>query len=129
MSARLKLKNLKTDLKHMREYCSSVEAAALDEKHRCYNVLKKNSIEIGAVAELYPVETMRGALRCLDSNVQKVVDAIVRKYTEQLAEHVRNQLVTKYALRNFSAFGVRLLAPVLTDEHIKVEIMEAKCKL
>lgn len=122
MSARLKLKKLKREMELVRNDCSKLEEEAKYEKRRCYRLLQENIQEIGAFAELYPCETMREAAICLDYNVREVTDAIVRKYSKQLAEFVRNQLVTKYALNSFSTIGVRLLAPAINEEHIKVEV-------
>lgn len=65
---------------------------------------------------------MRSAVDCLDYNVRKVTDSIVHKYAEELAEYVRNQLTTKYRLTKFSAFSVRLLAPAISEEHVKVDV-------
>lgn len=124
MSARLKLKKLKREMEFIRSNCEKREAEAVYEKRRCYKLLQENILEIGALAELYPVEMMRSAVDCVDYNVHKVTDSIMRKYAEQLAEYVRNQLVTKYVLNKFSTFGVRLLAPALNEEHVKVEIKE-----
>lgn len=102
MSSRLKLKKLKREMELVRNDCSRLEEEAKYEKRRCYRLLQENIQEIGAFAELYPCETMREAAICLDYNVRKVTDAIVRKYSKQLEEFVRNQLVTKYALNSFS---------------------------
>lgn len=107
------------------ESCRIRENEAEYIKHRCYRLLEKKNIhEIGAFAELYPYDMMRSAIDCLEYNVYKVTDSIVRKYAEQLAEYVRNQLVNKYALNSFSTFCVRLLAPAMNEEHVKVEIRE-----
>ena len=125
MSARLKLKKLKREVEFIRSDCKNREEEARYEKFRCYKLLEDNIQEIGAFAELYPFDTMNNAVNCLDYNVREVTNSIVRKYAEQLAEYVRNQLVTKYSLNNFSIFGVRLLAPALTESHIKVEIKES----
>lgn len=122
MSARLKLKKLKREMEFVRNDCSKREEEAKYEKLRCYRLLQENIQEIGAIAELYPCETRIGAVECLKYNVRKVTDAIVRKYSEQLAEFVRNQLVTKYATNSFSIIGVRLLAPAINEEHIKVDV-------
>ena len=124
MSARLKLKKLKRELEFVRINCQEREEEALHEKRRCYKLLQENIIEIGAIAELYPVDMMRSAVDCIDYNVRNVTDSIVRKYAEQLAEYVRNQLTTKYALNKFSTFRVSLFAPSLNENHIKVEIKE-----
>lgn len=124
MSARLKLKKLKREMEFVRSNCERREAEAMYEKRRCYKLLQENIIEISSFAELYPCEMMRSAVDCLDYNVRKITDSIVRKYAEQLAEYVRNQLITKYALNKFSTFCVRLLAPSLNENHIKVEIKE-----
>lgn len=126
MSARLKLKKLKRKMEFICNNCKIREEEALHEKRRCYKLLQENIIEIGAIAELYPVDMMRSAVDCLDYNVRKVTDSIVRKYAEQLAEYVRNQLTTKYVFNKFSTFGVKLLAPSLNENHIKVEIKEYK---
>ena len=122
MSARLKLKKLKKEMEFVRNDCSRLEEEAKYEKRRCYRLLQENIQEIGAFAELYTCETRSVAVECLNYNVRKVTDAIVRKYSEQLAEFVRNQLVTKYALNGFSTIGVRLLAPAINEEHIKVDV-------
>lgn len=124
MSARLKLKKLKKEMEFVRSDCERRKAEAMYEKGRCFKLLQENVLEIGAMAELYPVDMMRSAVDCLDYNVRKVTDSIVRKYTELLAEYVRNQLTTKYALNKFSIFGIRLLAPSLNEDHVKVEIKE-----
>lgn len=125
MSARLKLKKLKREMEFVRSNCEQREAEAMYEKRRCYKLLQENIVEIGAIAELYPCELMRSAVDCLDYNVHKITDSIVRKYAEHLDEYVRDQLTRKYALNKFSTFGVRLLAPALTEEHVKVEIKES----
>ncbi len=122
MSARLKLKKLKREMELVRNNCSRLEEDAKYEKRRCYRLLKENIIEIGAFAELYPCDTMRGAVDCLNNNVRRATESIVRKYSEHLAEFVHNQLVTKYALNSFSTFCVRLLAPAINEEHIKVDV-------
>jgi hypothetical protein len=65
---------------------------------------------------------MIGAVEHLKHSVYKASDAIVRKYTEQLADFVHRQLVKKYVLTKFSEFNVELLAPAITEEHIKVTV-------
>lgn len=124
MSARLKLKKLKKEIESIRYNCQKREEEAMYEKRRCHKLLQENIVEIGAIAELYPCELMRSAVDCLDYNVYKITDSIVRKYAEQLANYVRDQLTRKYALNKFSTFGVRLFAPSLNENHIKVEIKE-----
>lgn len=122
MSARLKLKKLKKEMELVRNNCSRIEEDAKCEKRRCYRLLKENIIEIGAFAELYPCDTMRGAVDCLNNNVRRATDSIVRKYSEHLAEFIHNQLVTIYALNRFSTIGIRLLAPAINEEHVKVDV-------
>lgn len=124
MSARLKLKKLKKEMEFVQQRCRIRENEAEFLKHKCLKLLQENIIEISSFAELCPCEMMHSEVDCLDYNVHKITDSIVRKYAEQLAEYVRNQLMTKYALNKFSTFGVRLLAPSLNEEHIKVEIKE-----
>lgn len=122
MSARIKLKKLKKEMELVRNNCSRIEEDAKYEKRRCYRLLKENIVEIGTFVELYPCDTMRGAVDCLNNNVRKATDSIVRKYSEHLAEFVHNQLVTKYALNNFSTICIRLLAPAINEEHVKVDV-------
>jgi hypothetical protein len=122
MSARLKLKKLKREIEFIRNDCSKREEEAKYEKLRCYRLLEENIQEIGAFAELYPCDTMRGAVDCLKYNVYKITDSIVRKYSEQLAEFVQEQLTTKYALNRFSTVNVYLLAPALNEDHVKVKV-------
>ncbi len=122
MSARLKLKKLKREMEFVRNDCSKREEEAKYEKLRCYRLLEENIQEIGAFAELYPCDTMRGAVDCLKYNVYKITDSIVRKYSEQLAEFVQKQLTTKYVLNKFSTVNVCLLAPALNEDHIKVKV-------
>ena len=122
MSARLKLKKLKREMEFVRNDCSKREEEAKYEKLRCYRLLEENIQEIGAFAELYPFDTMRGAVDCLKYNVHKITDSIVRKYSEQLAEFVQEQLTTKYALNRFSTVDVCLLAPALNEDHVKVKV-------
>ena len=124
MSARLKLKKLKKKMEFVQQCCGIRENEAEFLKHKCIKLLKENIIEISCFAELYPCDMMRSAVDCLDYNVHKITDYIVRKYAEHLADYVRDQLTRKYALNKFSTFGVRLLAPSLDEEHIKVEIKE-----
>lgn len=122
MSARLKLKKLKRKMEFVRNDCSKREEEAKYEKLRCYRLLEENIQEIGAFAELYPCDTMRGAVDCLKYNVHKITDSIVRKYSEQLAEFVQKQLTTKYVLNRFSTVDVCLLAPALNEDHVKVKV-------
>lgn len=122
MSARLKLKKLKKEMEFVRSKCEQREAEAMYEKRRCYKLLQENILELDAFVELSPYESMRSAVDYLDHNVREMTYSIVRKYAEQLAEYVRKQLTTKYALNKFSKFGVRFLAPSLNENHIKVEI-------
>lgn len=124
MSARLKLKKLKRQLEFVRCHCEMREAKARYETNRCYNLLQKNILNIGAITEMLPIDTYQAAITQLDSNVYAVADAIVRKYTEHLAEYVHNQLTSKYMFNRFTIVGVRLLAPALTEDHIKIDIME-----
>ena len=124
MSARLKLKKLKMQMKFICDNCELREAEARYEKLRCYNLLQKNILEVGAFTEMYPAETYQYATQQLDNSVREISDAIVRKYTEQLAEYVRDQLTSKYMFNRFATFGVRLLAPALTEDHIKIDIKE-----
>lgn len=126
MSARLKLKKLKLQTKFILDNCRMREAAAQTEAKRCYYLLDKNIIVIGAHAEFWPVDTMRDAVNCLDSNVHKVTAAIVHKYTELLAEYVKHKLTSEFMFNKFAAFEVRLLAPALTEDHIEVHVTEAK---
>ena len=109
-------------MEFVRKDCSRLEEEAKYEKRRCYRLLLENIQEIGAFAELYPCDSKTASVNCLNYNVREVTDAIVRKYSKQLAEFVRNQLVTKYALNSFSTIGVRLLAPAINEEHIKVDV-------
>lgn len=125
MSARLKLKKLKREIKFMYDDCERRKADALCIERRCAKLIQENIIEISAIVELWPCDMMRHAVDCLNSNVNRATAAIVRKYAEQLAEYVRNQLTTKYALRKFSTFGIRLLAPKLNETHIQIDIKEA----
>lgn len=122
MSARLKLKKLRKEIEFIQCHCKMREHDALCEKLRCNKLLKENIREIQAYTELGPSDTMRCAVKQLDYSVYKVTDAIVRKYTEQLAEYVRNQLINNYRLVNFSTVAVSFLAPALNEEHIKVEV-------
>lgn len=122
MSARLKLKKLQREITAIKQSCRAREYKAMCEQRRCRKLLEENIREIQAYAELHPVDTMRCAVQQLNYNVNKVADAIVRKYTERLAEYIRNQLLTKYVLSKFSIIAVSLLAPALNDEHIKVEV-------
>ena len=124
MSARLKLKKLKREIEIIRSECERREQEAMYEKHRCYKLLQENIIELSIYTKLYPCDMMCSALDCLDSSVRKVTDCLARKYAEQLADYVRDQLTRKYALNKFSTFAVRLLAPSLNEEHVKVEIKE-----
>lgn len=124
MSARLKLKKLKKEMEFVQQCCRIRENEAEFVKRRYIKLMQENIVEISSFAELYPFEMMQDAVDCLDYNVRKITDSIVRKYAEHLAEYVRNQLTTKYALNKFSTFGVRLIAPLLNEEHIKVEIKE-----
>jgi hypothetical protein len=125
MSARLKLKKLKTQLEFIRDACKRRELDAEYEKARCHKLLRENIVEIGALADLPPARTYQQATEYLDCTVRKVSHAIVYKYTEQLAEYIHDQLLKKYMLNNFATFGVRLLAPALTEDHIKIDIKEA----
>lgn len=125
MSARLKLKKLKKEMEFVQQCCRIRENEAEFVKRRYLKLMQENIVEIGSFAEMYPCEMMRSAVDCLDYNVHKITDSIVRKYAEHLDEYVRDQLTRKYALNKFSTFGVRLLAPALTEEHVKVEIKES----
>lgn len=122
MSARLKLKKLKKEMELVETRCRMREYEARLVQCKYNRLLKNNIQQIEACAELYPCDTMRSATDCLDYNVRKVTDAIVRKYAEQLAEYVQNQLTTKYSLTKVSAFSVRLLAPAISEEHVKVDV-------
>lgn len=126
MSARLKLKKLARETEFIRDSCRRREAEARSEIHTCHKLLQENIVEIGAITELCPCDMMCHAVDCLDVNVREVTDSIVRKYAEHLAEYARNQLMTKYRLNRFSTFRVRLFAPAINEEHIKVEIREVK---
>lgn len=128
MSARLKLKKLTKEMELAETHCRMREYEARLVQYKYNRLLKNNIQQIEACAELYPCDTMRSATDCLDYNVRKVTDAIVRKYAEQLAEYVRNQLTTKYKLSNFAAFSVRLLAPAITEEHLEVNIRSGICR-
>lgn len=122
MSARLKLKKLKKEMELVETHCRMREYEARLVQYKYNRLLKNNIQQIAARAELYPCDTMRSAVDCLDYNVRKVADSIVRKYAEELAEYVRNQLTTKYRLTKFSAFGVRFLAPAINEEHVEVDV-------
>lgn len=122
MSARLKLKKLRKEIEFIQHHCKMREHEALCETLRCNKLLNENICEIQAHAELYPSGTMRYAATQLDYCVYKVANAIVRKYTERLAEYVRNRLIDNYRLVNFSTVAVSFLAPSLNEEHIKVEV-------
>lgn len=122
MSARLKLKKLRKEIESVLHFCEMREQEALYTELRCNKLLNENIREIQAYAELYPSRTMQCAMKHLDSTVNKVADAIVRKYADQLAEYVRNQLINNYRLVNFSIVAVSFLAPALNEDHIKVEV-------
>lgn len=122
MSARLKLKKLKRDMEAVTTHCRMREYEAILLQRKCYRLLQENIQEIGVSPELYPFDTMRGTVDYLKFAVRKATASIVRKYAEQLADFVHNQLVTKYALDIFSLVDVRLLAPAINEEHIKINI-------
>ena len=122
MSARLKLNKLKREMELIETHCRMREYEAKLVQTKCNRLLQENIQEIGAFAELYPCDTMRGAVDCLKYNVYKITDSIVRKYSEQLAEFVQEQLTTKYVLNRFSTVNVCLLAPALNEDHVKVKV-------
>lgn len=122
MSARLKLKKLKRHMEYLDRCRSRAEAEARYEKVRCYNLLQKNVVEIGACVDLYPADTYRAANECLNANIRAVTSAIVREYTQQLTEYVRDELLSKYAFNSFGRFSVTLLAPAINENHIKVKV-------
>ena len=124
MSARLKLKKLQKEMELVEIRCRMREYEATLVQRKCDRLLKDNIQEIGAFDELYPVDTYRDAIACLDNSVRAVANAIVRKYTERLSEHIRNQLTSKYMFSRFGKYGVRLLAPTLTEDHIKIDIKD-----
>ena len=111
MSARLKLKKLKIQMACVQDNCRRREAEARYEKARCYNLLQKNILEIGACIDMHPADTYRAATQCLDFSMYAIANAIAHKYTEQLAEYVRNRLASKYMFNQFATVHVRLLAP------------------
>lgn len=124
MSARLKLKKLKLQTKYILDNCKMREAEAQHEVLRCHKLLHDNTMQIESRMEFFPMNTMRGAVECLNSNVRALSDAIVRKYTERLAAYIHDKLLDKYTVSNYSVFGVRLTAPALTEDHIEVFIQE-----
>ena len=124
MSARLKLKKLKIQLEFVRDACRRREFNAAYEKAQCHKLLRENIIEIDAFVDLPPAYTHQQATEYLDCAVRKVSHAIVCKYTEQLAEYIHDQLLRKYMFNNFGTFGVRLLAPALTKNHINIDLKE-----
>ena len=124
MSARLKLKKLKKEMELAETRCRMREYEATLVQCKCDRLLKDNIQEIGALAELYPVDTYRDATACLDNSVRAITNSIVRKYTERLSEYVRNQLTSKYMFNRFGKYGVRLLAPALNEDHIKIDIKD-----
>lgn len=124
MSARLKLKKLKLQMKFIRDNCKLREAEALHEVLRCHKLLRENTIEVEALVEFYPMQTTRDAVDIFNYNVCKITDAIVRKYTERLSEYVRDKLTSEDMFNRFTTFGVRMLAPALTEDHVKVYIKE-----
>ena len=124
MSARLKLKKLKIQLEFVRDACRRRRLDAEYEKAKYHKLLLENIIEIGALVNLPPACTYQQATEYLDCAVRKASHAIVCKYTEQLAEYAHNQLSRKYMFNNFTTFGVRLFAPALTEDHIKIDIKE-----
>ena len=124
MSARLQLKKARWLIEFLRKDCVTLMSEVSSEKTRCFNLLKKHLVEIVSCAELSQADTYLEANSCLNANVRAVTDAIVRKYTEQLSEYVRNELMSKYKLNRFRKFEVRLLAPALNEDHIKVKILE-----
>ena len=124
MSARLKLKKLKRELEAVETRCRMREYEAKLVQCKCNRLLKDNIQEIGALAELYPADTYRDATACLDNSVRAVANAIICKYTKRLSEYVRNKLTSKYMFNKFGKYGVRLMAPTLNEDHIKIDIKE-----
>lgn len=124
MSARLKLKKLKLQTKYILNNCRMREAAAQHEVLRCHKLLHENTMQIVSRVEFFPMDTMRGAVECLNFNVRALSDAIVRKYTERLASYIHDKLLANYMVSNYTVLGVRLTAPALTEDHIEVFIQE-----
>ena len=124
MSARLKLKKLKLRMKYIVDNCKLREAEARYEVVRVHKLLYDNTMQIESRVEFFPMNTMRGAVDCLNFNVRAVSDAIARKYTERLAAYIHDKLRKEYMLNKFTVFGVRLTAPALTEDHIEVFIKE-----
>ena len=124
MSARLKLKKLKLRMKYIVDNCKLREAEARYEVVRVHKLLYDNTMQIESRVEFFPMNTMRGAVDCLNVNVRALSDAIVRKYTERLATYVHDKLLKEHMFNNFTVFGVRLIAPALTEDHIEVFIKE-----
>lgn len=122
MSARLKLKKLKHEMEVVTTRCRMREYEATLLQRKCHRLLQENIQEIGVSLELCPYDMKRSAVDYLKFSVRKATASIVRKYAEQLADFVYNQLVTKYALDIFSLVNVRLLAPAITEEHIKIDV-------
>ena len=116
MSARLKLNKLKREMELIETHCRMREYEAKLVQTKCNRLLQEN------IQEIYPCDTMRRAVDCLKYNVYKITDSIVRKYSEQLAEFVQEQLTTKYVLNRFSTVNVCLLAPALNEDHVKVKV-------
>ncbi len=122
MSARLKLKKLKREMETVTTRCKMREYEAVLLQRKCHRLLQENIQEIGVSLELCPYDMKRAAVDYLNFSVRKATASIVRKYAEQLADFVYNQLVTKYALDIFSLVNVRLLAPAINEEHVKVDV-------
>lgn len=124
MSARLKLKKLKLQTKYILDNCRMREAEAQYEVLRCHKLLHDNTMQIESRVKFFPMDAMHGAVECLNFNVRALSDAIVRKYTERLAEYIHDKLLAEYMVSNYTVLGVRLTAPALTEDHIEVFIEE-----
>ena len=108
-------------MEFVQQCCGIRENEAEFLKHKCIKLLKENIIEISCFAELYPCDMMRSAVDCLDYNVHKITDYIVRKYAEHLADYVREPVELKICVKQ--VFNIQCKTTLhlrWNEEHIKV---------
>lgn len=113
MSARLKLKNLRKQL-------SRLQSEAEYSKWYYDHLVRRDIQQVSAMVKLKPVDMHRDAVIMLHSEINAAVRAIVSKYAEHLSEYIRDQLIRKYSLQQFSEFRIDLLAAAITKDHIKI---------
>ena len=117
MSARLKLKNLKKQIKFIEKREREAEL-----KYAFAEILVRDNIQqIFVDYQLPYVETLRDEIGVVDMTIDKACYEISKRYAEGLAEYIKHKLYEMRMLHSTGRIRICLSAPKLNEAHVKIE--------